>query len=132
MNHSNATFNEAMLRAIDLAAFFQNADSAQRNVIKGYLYTCVPELVATKVPLREASPILNADQNDKSFATPVYSMGKEDGFDSATNLTSRILKNRDKKRLKAVRALAECGNDKKIAARRLGVTLRTFYRWLED
>ena len=132
MNHSTANFNEAILRAIDLAAFFQNADSAQRNVIKSYLHTCVPELAMTKMSMLEANPSLNADQADKSFTTSVYSTGEEDNFNGATSSTNRILKNRNKKRLKAVRELAACGNDKKIAARRLGVTMRTFYRWLED
>ena len=131
MKHSTQAFSQVMKGAIELASFFQDADTEQRNVIKGYLKTCIPDLVSN-------NPGMELEQGSKKKRQKLEDslVGKvtnEDDFSIAARDTpNRVEKKKNKRYLIATRKLEQYSNNKELAAKELNISLRTFYRWLED
>ena len=131
MKHSSQDFSQVMKSAIELASFFQDADTEQRNVIKGYFKTCIPDLVSNDpgIELEQGSKNQRQKAGD-ALAGKVTN--EDDFFIAASDIPNRVAKKKTKRHLIATRKLEQCGNNKELAARELNISLRTFYRWLED
>jgi DNA-binding NtrC family response regulator len=131
MKHSTQDFSQVMKSAIELASFFQDADAEQRNVIKGYFKTCIPDLVSN-------NPGMELEQGSKNKRQKVEDSlagkmtNEDDFFIAARDTPNRVEKKKNKRYLIATRTLEKCSNNKELAAKELNISLRTFYRWIED
>ena len=115
MKYAVEEFNLAMRHAIDLAEYYRTAKSPHREVLQQYLSVCLTD-VASDLSLK-------ANKEENFFALEQV---------SAPLQGSRVPRKKIKRHQRALEELEACGNDKHVAAKNLGISLRTFYRWLDD
>ena len=114
MKHTVEEFNDAMRYAIDLAEYYRTAKSPHREIIHQYLSACLTD------ERHDFSP--EASQQHRSIVhEPIVNSSNG----------SRVSRKKLKRYSRALEELKACGNDKYTAAKNLGVSSRTFYRWLE-
>lgn len=115
MKHTIEDFNDVMRYAIDLAEYYRTAKTPHRKILKEYLSECLTDVPVDTLPAaRQENAFFAQNQTESPLSN------------------SRVLRKKLKRHARAVEELKICGNDKSIAAKNLGVSLRTFYRWLED
>ena len=115
MKYAVEEFNLAMRHAIDLAEYYRTAKSSHREVLQQYLSVFLTDVSS------DLSPVASKEENFFSHDQV-----------SAPLQGSRVSRKKIKRQQRALEVLEACGNDKYVAAQNLGISLRTFYRWVDE
>ena len=123
MKYAVEEFNLAMRHAIDLAEYYRTAKSSYREVLQQYLSVLLTDVSS------DLGPVASKEENffdHEQVSAPLQSSRV------SRMQSSRVSRKKIKRHQRALEELEACGNDKYVAAKNLGISLRTYYRWLDE